>query len=173
MNSMGEKTERIIVLDTAAILSLQLERIGERYITSEGVVKEVRYGNLAPERLEAALLTGSIEVLTPSPRFIDEVRRESENTGDLQFLSKTDLEILALALELKTKGHEVKIATDDYGIQNTAYMLGIETIGIRHPKAGKPVKWILRCKVCKRTLEKPVNTCPFCGGEVAKQPVKR
>ena len=161
---------RVVVLDAAALLSLQLERGYDFLVTSKRVIEEIRYGNLAPERIEAAVTAGVLQVLPPSAESIEKVKKVAETTGDLPFLSNADVEVLALAYEFKTGGYEVKIATDDYSVQNVALKLSIAVIEVRHPRVRRTVKWSFRCRKCGKQLRIWREECPVCGGEVAKVP---
>ncbi|HIQ29828.1 MAG TPA: NOB1 family endonuclease [Candidatus Caldiarchaeum subterraneum] len=158
----------VVVLDTAALLSMQLESLSDRLVTSRLVVEEVRYGNLSPERVEAAVEAGVLEVLQPSGDAVGKIRESAGETGDLLFLSDADVEVLALAYEFMSRGYEVKIATDDYSVQNVALRLGIRVAGVRHPKIRKTVRWVIRCRRCGRKFKTFRRSCPFCGGEVAR-----
>lgn len=90
----------------------------------------------------------------------------------LFFLSETDKQLLALAVELKSAARNPQIVTDDYSIQNVATQLGIEftalaTFGIR-----RLLEWIRYCPACHR--EYPANyksnTCEVCGTELKRKP---
>jgi len=94
--------------------------------------------------------------------------------GDTFFLSETDKQILALALELKGSGSTPRIVTDDYSIQNVATKLGIEfaslaTFGIR-----RLLEWVRYCPACRR--EYPADyastRCTVCETELKRKPRK-
>ncbi|HEX69286.1 MAG TPA: hypothetical protein ENG10_03210, partial [Candidatus Bathyarchaeota archaeon] len=52
--------------------------------------------------------------------------QQSKRTGDFKYLSQADIEVLALALQLKNSGENPTVVTDDYSMQNVANKLGIE-----------------------------------------------
>ena len=54
-----------------------------------------------------------------------QAKTSASKVGDSHKLSETDLQLLALALELKTEGVAPQIVTDDYSIQNVATQMGI------------------------------------------------
>jgi UPF0271 protein len=87
-------------------------------------------------------------------------------------LSDTDIQLLALAIELKASGYTPQIITDDYSIQNVATQLGIDflaqtTFGIK-----RLLEWIRYCPACHK--EYPVNSkfkeCQVCGTELKRKP---
>jgi len=167
-----EHPKKIYVLDTSAILSGQLEGGSGRYLTCQGVVEEVKFGNLGPERVEAAVNQGLLRVVSPSREALEEVSYKARLTGDLPSLSNTDVELLAVALDEKKSGHAVALVSDDYSIQNTAHMLKLQVFGTIHPGIRKPVQWSFRCEVCGSIYEPVVEYCPSCGGKVRKTHVK-
>jgi len=95
-------------------------------------------------------------------------------SGDLHYLSKADIQVLALGLEFKTLGHKTIIVTDDYAIQNLAKQLSIEfksilTLGIR-----RHLQWIRYCPGCYTKYESSYNDrrCEKCGLELKRKSVK-
>ena len=92
--------------------------------------------------------------------------------GDLRFLSEADIQVLALALELKDKDCNPHIVTDDYSIQNVANKLGIQfapliTFGIRYR-----FSWTLYCPACfrKYAADHRSKRCEVCGTELKRKP---
>ncbi|MDJ0270303.1 MAG: NOB1 family endonuclease [Aigarchaeota archaeon] len=164
---------RVIVLDTSAILSGQLEaNPAHKYLTCQGVVDEVRFGNLAPERLEAAIMQGLLIVERPEQWALEKTIEAATMTGDITSLSETDLELIAIALQYSVANYDVSLVSDDYGVQNTAMQLGIRVSGRVHPGIRRVVKWILSCPACSSTFRENLKTCPYCGGELRRKPVK-
>jgi UPF0271 protein len=146
------------VLDATAIRAgLSTHEKGQFY-TTPSVVDEVRRGKQARD-LELALEI-SITVKMPEPEALKVVMATASRTGDDGRLSQTDIEVLALALELKAI-----IVSDDYSVQNVATVLEIpfqgNISGIR-----KVINWTYRCKGCGRYYEEAQPDCPICGSEV-------
>ncbi|MCK4440061.1 ribonuclease VapC, partial [Candidatus Bathyarchaeota archaeon] len=86
-----------------------------------------------------------------------------------------DLQVLTLALQLKTQGYSPSIVTDDYSIQNVANQMGIEfaslaTFGIRFR-----LHWIRYCPACHKRY--PANhkskRCEVCGTELKRKPSRK
>jgi endoribonuclease Nob1 len=109
------------------------------------------------------LLSGdTMQVRDPRARSILKVKEISGRSGDLPVLSATDIDILALALEL-----EGAIITDDYAVQNVAKRLGIEVIPI-HQRPAQQRTWKYRCLGCGRYF-KETGECPVCGSPVKRK----
>lgn len=150
----------VYVADSSAfILQMPLStRLQNRIITTPAVISELT--DLKSKMvLEAALLSG-VEVESPLPHLIKEVRSHASRTGDIERLSATDSGILAKALE-----HGAILCTDDYAIQNVAESLGIETESILQDGIKETFEWGRRCRGCGRRFGSDIRICPVCGSE--------
>ncbi len=150
------------VLDATAIRS-GMTFSGEGWFTTPGVVKEIKLGRQA-RNLELLLET-AITVRTPGEEYLERVRQKARETHDLEALSQTDLDVLALALEMNAT-----LISDDYAVQNIAALLEIEIKtgleGIR-----EIVHWTFRCRGCGKYFDEQLADCPVCGSGIRR--VKR
>lgn len=122
----------LYVFDTAAFLSaLQLYMYMGEIVTTPSVIEEVKDSE-SVSRLGTALAIGRINVRTPSPRHIARAKDTANRMGLLEKLSKADIEVLALALELKDEGFRPIVFTDDYDIQTILKFIGIEFRSIKN-----------------------------------------
>ena len=126
-------------------------------------------------RFKTAEENGTLEVKTPNREHVESIEEASKRVGDLLFLSKADKQVLALALELKSKGYVPQIVTDDYSIQNVANKVDIEfkpllTYGIRYR-----FQWKLYCPACHRRhpADYRLEHCSICGTELKRKPIGR
>lgn len=126
-------------------------------------------------RFNTAVESGRIKIKAPSQEFSSKVRVYASKIGDSYLLSETDMQLLALALELKAEGNRPEIVTDDYSIQNVATKMEIEfyalaTFGIR-----RMLEWMRYCPACHK--EYPINTnfneCQVCGTELKRKPKRK
>lgn len=101
---------------------------------------------------------------------VDEVVEVAKKTGDIHKLSKTDIKVLAKAVDEVKKGNDVVLVTDDYAIQNVAMRLGIKFEGIIQSQISKEFKWVKVCRGCGRKIESDI--CPVCGSEAVVRRVK-
>jgi UPF0271 protein len=133
---------------------------------------EIRTNSMAWVRFNTAVESGKIRIKMPTEEFSNKIRESASKVGDSYLLSETDMQLLALALELKASGEQPEIITDDYSIQNVAKQNGIAfyalaTFGIR-----RLLEWIRYCPACHR--EYPVNSsfssCQVCGTELKRKP---
>jgi UPF0271 protein len=165
---MIKNNERIYILDTSSILSgKNVNLIDCKLITTPGVSNEINPGRKDYEKFELLKETG-LKIFSPNPLFIKKIKNEAKKTGDIGRLSNTDIEILALALEIKSKKEKPIILTDDYSIQNIADTLSINYENILQSKIKKRFKWISKCLGCGKKYKENINTCPICGSKTKK-----
>jgi len=139
------------------------------------VKEELSYSSLPWVRFNTAVESGRLKIKTPSVQFLDKVKESSKKVGDALYLSEVDLQVLALALELRSAGNNPLIVTDDYSIQNVANQMGVEfaslmTFGIRYR-----LHWLLYCPACHRKYPsdyKP-KSCQVCGTELKRKPLRK
>lgn len=136
------------------------------------VEEEIRRDSMVKMRFEAALESGRVKVRAPSQEFLNQVIRESIKVGDSFKLSETDIELLALALELKSTGWAPQIVSDDYSIQNVATELGIEFLALATFGIKRLLEWIRYCPACYREYPTYSSTkeCQICGTTLKRKP---
>ncbi|WP_297556605.1 type II toxin-antitoxin system VapC family toxin [Thermococcus sp.] len=158
---MGGKVQ---VIDTAIFI----QGVDVEGVTTPKVVEEVK----DPESklfLEGLISAGKVRVLAPSLKSIEAVKDAARRTGELNELSEADVEVLALAYELKGI-----LLTDDYNLQNIARTLGIE---FRTLKRGikRVIRWNYVCIGCGKHFREmpPEGVCPDCGSPVRLVPKRK
>jgi len=108
------------------------------------------------------------KILEPKREFVERVKKVAAKTGDLEKLSKTDLDVLALAKELKAV-----IVSDDYNVQNVAERMGVKAIPVFSRGISKLFVWRKYCPACKKFLKDELNECPVCGTKLKRVPRKK
>ncbi len=103
-----------------------------------------------------------LHVVSPSAGSREKVILAAKKTRDSCVISDTDLDLLALALDLDGVLH-----TDDFAIQNVAGVLGVQTIPINQRKA-KRVHWKYRCSGCGRYFDHD-GECLICGSVIKRK----
>lgn len=170
------KTEkRVVILDTSALVAgFDPFSISEEQYTVQSVIEEVSRKSVFSLRFETAIDSGKIKVKTPKADFMEEAKASASAVGDAFFLSETDIQVLALALELRTKGYRPLVATDDYSIQNVATQMKVEfasliTFGIR-----RHLQWVRYCPACHRrpSGEYKGKECEICGTQLKRKSIK-
>ncbi|MEM2105531.1 MAG: hypothetical protein QXV21_03560 [Candidatus Bathyarchaeia archaeon] len=170
------ENKRIIVLDTSAFAAgFDPFSVNEMQYTVPLVREEVKGSAFAKVRLKTAIEQGKIVVKKPEKTFWDAVKASATAIGDKVFLSETDLQVLALALQLKSEGYNPVIASDDYSIQNVANRMEIEfaslaTFGIRFQ-----LEWVRYCPACYRkyNADYKLKKCAVCGTELKRKPLRK
>jgi UPF0271 protein len=133
--------------------------LGGEIFTTPSVVSELL--DLRSKcRYETLLATG-LQVLGCSDLNRARVQETALRTGDAERLSSTDIDVLALALDLSGT-----ILSDDFAIQNVALALAVPVQPVQQRKA-KRRKWRYRCTGCERPCTGP-GTCPVCGSQIKR-----
>jgi UPF0271 protein len=167
---------KAIVLDTSAFIAgFDPLTILEKQYTVPEVGRELAAGSIPWIRFKTAVENEKLTIVKPRKYFIQEILEASKKVGDMRYLSKADLQVLALALELKSKNLSPLIVTDDYSIQNVANKIDLEftsllTFGIKFR-----FKWIIYCPACYRKYPPDYNfkICEICGTELKRKPKKK
>jgi UPF0271 protein len=166
----------IVVLDTCAFIAgFDPFSVDEEQYSVPIVKNELFSNSLAWVRFNTAVERGKLKVRTPSASFLDRIKEASKTVGDVLFLSDVDVQVLALALELKSKGYNPLIVTDDYSIQNVANQIGLKfaplmTFGIRFR-----LYWVLYCPACHRKYPSDckLKFCEVCGTQLKRKPLRK
>jgi UPF0271 protein len=160
-------------LDTSAFLAgFDPFRVDEEQVTVPNVEAEIRANSITWVRFKAATENAKVVVKKPTQEAVERVEACAIAAGDSFFLSETDKQVLALAVELKNPACNPQIVTDDYSIQNVAKRLGIEftplaTFGIR-----RVLEWVRYCPACHReyAADRASNECIVCGTQLKRKP---
>jgi len=128
--------------------------------TTPSVVGELR--DLSAKCRFENLLARGLKVREPVPEALDQVEQASGKTGDRSVISRTDRDLLALALMLGAGLH-----TDDFALQNVAQSLGIPVTPLRQRRA-QPIRWKFRCAGCGRYYRE-AGECPVCGAAIKRK----
>ncbi len=167
---------RVIVLDTSAFIAgFDPLAVPEKQYTVPEVKKELIAGSMPWMRFNAAIENRKLNIRNPKSSVLQEILEASRKVGDMRYLSEADLQVLALALELKGRGLSPLIITDDYSIQNVANKIDVEftsllTFGIKFR-----FKWILYCPACFRKYpsDYKFKSCEVCGTALKRKPKKK
>ncbi|WNY25231.1 NOB1 family endonuclease [Methanolapillus millepedarum] len=101
--------------------------------------------------------------------FLTEIKKHAEQTRDINELSKTDLEILAKALEYR---EQAILLTDDFAVQNVAVRLDIAVLPVAQRIIKDNIVWQKQCTGCFKYF-KDGDECPICGSPLRKRMKKR
>jgi len=158
------------VVDTTALLVDNAVQYLQGYhcFTVPKVIKEVKTlrHKAGVEVLLDARVLNVVEVAKDCFREVLEVAKKS---GDITSLSETDLEVLALALQLKRQGLDPLLITDDYTAQNLASRLKIRCRGIKAKGIKKRIRWRYRCTACGKVYYEFLEGCGVCGHKLKRE----
>lgn len=163
-------------MDTSAFIAgFDPLSAGERQYSVPMVRRELASKSMPWVRFKAAVENRKLRVRKPKISFLKKVKEASKSVGDVRYLSEADMQVLALALELKSTGLDPLIVTDDYSIQNVANQMGVNftslmTYGIRFR-----FDWILYCPACHRKYppDYKFKSCEICGTELKRKPLRK
>ncbi len=150
----------IYVLDTSAILSRKFNLNQENLVIPESVMEEIRLGKIART---LSWQEEDLKVFRPGVSSVSKVREAASDTGDLEKLSETDIDVVAVALEIGGT-----VVTDDFAIENVASKLGLKIMGADLKPISREIKWQFRCTGCGKRFSKHMKECPVCGHEVRR-----
>jgi UPF0271 protein len=155
-----------LIIDSSAILSGKTINIRDKcMVTTPGVSSEFSPGGRDYTMFQLLKEKGLI-IMIPGLESIEEVKRAAQKTGDKERLSHTDMEVLALALEINSEdAKEASILSDDYSIQNVADSLSIKVQHFSQKGITKKFKWQYRCPGCRKRFSEAIKICPICGTE--------
>jgi UPF0271 protein len=162
-----------MVLDTSAFfVGFDPFSVSEDQATVPKVKEEIRTNSMSWVRFKTAVENGKLKVKAPSEEYWNKVKASANRVGDSFFLSETDLQILALALELKAEGYTPQIVTDDYSIQNVATQIGIEFVSLATFGISRLLEWVRYCPACHREYPADYNStkCEVCGTDLKRKP---
>lgn len=137
------------------------KRIEGNIITVPSVVDEIR-----DERSRTIMELMNVRIEPPLQSCIREVTAKARTTKDSEELSKTDIDLLAKALEY-TRNEDTILITDDYAVQNTAIQLEIKVMPAGQKKIKDILLWEKFCIGCKRRFPQG-DDCPVCGTPLKK-----
>ena len=135
--------------------------------TTSLVYDEIKHIKKNQEVLETLLETSRLKIRDPDPKFVEYAIKAAKKTGDYQQLSKQDISVIALCIDLSGQ-----IITDDFAISNVVKNLGLKisplmTEGIRYVG-----EWIHYCPGC-HSNHKNGRECPTCGTLLKRKLLKR
>lgn len=173
------KKNSILVFDTNIFLTgIDFSLIPSKIYTTPQVIEEidvVKYqskNRTILNRVLVAIETGKLIVKKSQDIYRFRVREKSKLTGDFISLSETDVDVIALALELKEfENDEVIVYTNDYSIENLCSHLNLGFKSIFKEGIKKKYIFALYCPSCKKIYDKSYGekNCDNCGSELKRK----
>jgi len=139
----------------------------EKNYTTPAVFDEIKHIKKNHDALNVLVETKRLEILDPQKEYITKVLTKAKEIGDFQNLSKGDISVIALCLQI---GGE--LITDDYAISNTAKQLNLKVIPIMTKGITEIKDWVYFCSGCEKIFSK-ISQCPICGTNLSRRSAKR
>jgi UPF0271 protein len=160
----SDPMEERFVLDTSAILSRKYDLSSSRFYVTNSILKEIEKGKISRYLKMAET---SLNIVDPGTDAIVKVKNAAKKTGDINRLSPTDIEALALALQIGAV-----LVTDDYSMQNVSSILSVKAVSASIREIDKVIEWVYRCTGCGRTYDRNYGNCRICGHALKNYPKK-
>ena len=138
----------------------------EEHHTTPLIFDEVQHIKKNHDALETLIQTKRLMIREPEQEFVEQIKNKAKESGDIQELSKEDISILALCLELQGE-----LVTDDFAVSNVASNLGIKVSAIMTSGIKDVGKWVHYCVGCGMQFSK-MSECPQCGNPLKKKLLK-
>jgi UPF0271 protein len=138
------------------------------------VTDELRQQTGPSYRLAISSSSGKLRIEAPSEASLNEVSERARVLGDKVVLSKADMSVIALALDLRSRGKSPIIVSDDYAVQNVADAFdfvyqSLATFGIR-----QRFNWVYYCPACfRRYATGDHEVCQICGTKLKRKPLDK
>lgn len=164
MRVFQEKGEMKIVVDSSSFFSGFLPDANNEYFTTESVIEEIRGKRM---KSEIEMRSTFLKIIAPNSDNILLVKNIAKMTGDIEQLSDTDVEVLALAFQISGS-----ILTNDLAIQNVCRVMKIKYESYKSKEIKNEIIWKYKCEGCGNIYDKNYKECPHCGNNLKKFPVR-
>ena len=139
----------------------------EHSFTTPLVFEEIKHIKKSHDAVQTLIDLGRLKIVQPEQKNIDFILEKAKNTGDLLNLSKEDVSVLALCIQLNGE-----LVTDDYTVSNVAKHLNLKVIPIMTKGISKIFDSAYFCPACNKIFEK-ISECPICGSKLKKKSAER
>ncbi len=154
------------ILDASAFYAGIPFRSSSDCYTTSLVYDEIEHIKKNHGALGTLLETNRLKIREPSKESTDAAITASKNTGDFPQLSKQDISIIALCIEVNGE-----IISDDFAISNVARNLGLKISPIMTKGIEDVGRWVHYCPGC-RTNHTSGKECPMCGTPLKRKLLK-
>jgi UPF0271 protein len=135
----------------------------EQSFTTPLVFEEIKHIKKNHDAVQILIYLDRLRIIEPERENIDFVLEKANHTGDLINLSKEDVSILALSIQLNGE-----LVTDDYAVSNVAKHLNLKVIPIMTKGISKVFDSVYFCPACGKIFKKILD-CPVCGSKLKKK----
>jgi len=154
------------ILDASAFYAGVPFRSSNDCYTTSLVYDEIKHIKKNHDALGILLETNRLKIREPDKESTKNAIITAKDTGDFPQLSKQDISIIALCIEMNGE-----IISDDFAISNVAKNLGLKISPIMTQGIKDIGKWIHYCPGC-RTNHTNKKECPVCGTPLKRKLLK-
>ncbi|ABX12335.1 NOB1 family endonuclease [Nitrosopumilus maritimus] len=154
------------ILDASAFYAGVPFRSSNDCYTTSLVYDEIKHIKKNHDALGTLLETNRLKIREPDAESTKTATDVAKNTGDYPQLSKQDLSVIALGIEL-----EGEIISDDFAISNVARNLGLKISSIMTQGIKDVGRWVHYCPGC-RTNHESGKECPMCATPLKRKLLK-
>ena len=154
------------ILDASAFYAGVPFRSSNDCYTTSLVYDEIKHIKKNHDALGTLLETNRLKIREPDKEATQAAITASKDTGDFPQLSKQDISIIALCIEMNGE-----IITDDFAISNVARNIGLKISPIMTKGIEDVGKWVHYCPGC-RTNHTSGKECPMCGTPLKRKLLK-
>ncbi len=154
------------ILDASAFYAGVPFRSSDDYYTTSLAYDEIRHIKKDHDVLGTLLETNRLKIREPDKESTETAIKAAKDTGDFPQLSKQDISIIALCIEMNGE-----IISDDFAISNVAKNLGLKISPIMTQGIKDVGKWVHYCPGC-RTNHINKKECPICGTPLKRKLLK-
>jgi len=154
------------ILDASAFYAGVPFRSSDDCYTTSSVYDEIKHIKKNHDALGTLLETNRLKIREPDKDSMNAAVKASKDTGDFPQLSKQDISIIALCIEMSGE-----IISDDFAISNVAKNLGLKISPIMTQGIEDVGKWIHYCPGCRINHTKG-KECPMCGTVLKRKLLK-
>jgi len=155
------------ILDASAFYAGVPFRSSNDCYTTSLVYEEIKHIKKNHDALGTLLETNRLKIREPNSESLKAAIKSSKDTGDFSQLSKQDISIIALGIEMNGQ-----IISDDFAISNVAKNIGLEIMPIMTKGIEDVGKWVHYCPGC-RTNHTTGTECPMCGTPLKRKLLKQ
>ncbi len=155
------------ILDASAFYAGVPFRSSNDYYTTSLVYDEIKHIKKNHDALGILLEANKLKIREPDKESTEAAIKAAKDTGDFPQLSKQDISIIALCIEMNGE-----IISDDFAISNVAKNLSLKISPIMTQGIKDVGKWIHYCPGC-RTNHTNGKECPMCGTPLKRKLLKR
>ncbi len=154
------------ILDASAFYAGVPFRSSSDCYTTTLIYDEIKHIKKHHDAIGTLLETNRLKIREPSKESIQDAINASKNTGDFPQLSKQDISIIALCIEMNGE-----VISDDFAISNVIKNLELKVSPIMTRGIKDVGKWIHYCPGC-RTNHTNKKECPMCGTPLKRKLLK-